>query len=240
MLTARTRRRILLGPAAVLALALVTAACGQSSPNASPTQPTSAAKATAIAPSTTPTSLPESFAAFTDQLDAALARGDAAFVTGRFLGTPYTCTAADVGGPPGGPACDFVGQKFDAFPVVNWKSEGGSVPVATAEQQFQQVVIGALPAASDEFGGGGTRVYATGVVDGAQATVVTALVNRPANFAGDGPLRVAEVISWKERGGQWTAVALLNASILPQDLLTPSADGRSLVQGWQKFVSASP
>ena len=86
---------------------------------------------------------------------------------------------------------------------------------------------------------GRARVYATGMVDGAQATVLTALVDRPANFAGAGPLRVAEVISWKERGGQWAAVALLNASILPQDLLTPTADGRSLVQGWQKFVSAS-
>lgn len=221
-----------------LAVALAIAACGQSSPSASPT-PTSTATAAATAPSATPTSAAESFSAFTDQLDAALARGDAAFVTGRFLGTPYTCAAADVGGQPGGPVCDFAGQQFDAFPVANWKSEGGSVPVATAEHQFQQVVIGALPAASDEFGGGGARVYATGVVDGAQATVLTALVNRPANFAGDGPLRVAEVISWKEHDGQWAAIALLNASILPQDLLTPTADGRSLVQGWKKFVSAS-
>ena len=169
-------------------------------------------------------------------LNSALTRGDMGFLTDRLKGTPYTCKPEDVPTQMGGPACDVVGQQFDAFPIGHWRSEGGRYPVQVAIQALLRLKDEGQPAATDSFGDGRPRIYAVGVASGRYATVITALIARPANFAGSGPLRVVQVVSWRFDSGHWQAVSLLSAFVLADEFLTPVAEIDKYVPGWEKFA----
>ena len=227
----------------VVAAVLLAGCSGASKPGpvASPDSPASSPPATPRAPVPEDPSTPEAdgadgFRTFARVLDLALARGDIEFLTARLKGTPYTCKPEDIPMGLGGPACDRVGQQFDAFLIGHWRSEGGTYPVETAARLLRRLKEEGLPVAKDSFGEGRPRVYGLGIRAGRYATVLTALVARPANFAGSGPLRVVEVVSWRFDSGRWQATSLLSAWVLAEEFLTPVPEIDQYVPGWEKFA----
>lgn len=175
----------------------------------------------------------DGFRQFAATVDAALSREDMRWVTDRVKGEAYTCQSSDV--TPSSADCRSVGQQVRRISISQWKGEGGPFPVQEAINQLQGAADKSQPSASDAYGDGRPRVYALGTVDGNQATVITMLVARPANFVGSGPLRIVEVISWKFDEGRWSGVALMNAAVMADDLLVPTADARMLIADWQRF-----
>lgn len=91
------------------------------------------------------------------------------------------------------------------------------------------------PAATDSFGDGNFRVYAIGAQPGKYMTVLTAIIARPADFAGSGPLRVVEVLTWRFESTQWEAVGMLSAFVVAEQLLQPGPDINMYVPGWEKL-----
>jgi hypothetical protein len=178
---------------------------------------------------------PLTFRDFAGQLDQALREGNIDFVSERLLAFEYTCTADDLNGGPGGPVCDFEGQTFDGFREAIWRSHGYLVPVENAAQNLNEFITSVLPNETDEFGTGAPQVYALGPDPDPYQTVVTALVERPADVGGQGPLRVAYVIDWVEADGLWLAEQVLIAEVLAEDFLEPTSAGENYVEGWEPF-----
>lgn len=177
----------------------------------------------------------QAFLEFARELDEALRQGDIAELVARLDAEPYTCTDEDLEPSLGAPACEFAGQQFDAFMLANWRSHGSLVPVARAEEQLRTFGESVLPDAEDEYGSGEARVHAVGLRGDSYQTVITALIERPENFAGSGPLRVALVLPWHLDDDRWLAESLLMAYVLAEDFLEPTEEGREYVPGWRRL-----
>ena len=186
----------------ILALAI---ACGDDDGGDQP-----APTPTVDAPAATSTPVPDGeaggadgFRQFIPTLQEALDEGDTSFLRDRALTEAIVCTADDVApGGLGGPACEFEGQEFDGFQVGFWRSEGAIVPVEGVFTDFDTMFSTSLPDESDDFGDGSMQVYALNVGDDFDA-IVTAIIERPADFGGEGPLRVAVGTSWQFEGDAW-------------------------------------
>ena len=218
----------------ILALAV---ACGDDNGGDQPT-PTP----TVDAPAATSTPVPDGeaggadgFRQFIPAFQDALDQGDGTFLRDRALTQAVVCTADDVApSGVGGPACEFEGQEFDGFGVAYWRSEGGIVPVEGAFSQFDTMFSTALPGQSDEFGDGAVRVYALNVGDSFNA-IVTAIVERPADFGDGGPLRAAVGTSWQFQGEAWMVTSTLVAFVLAEELLEPAGVVQPLYPDWERY-----
>lgn len=217
-------RRLLL--AAISLFLIAVAGCGDSSGEGQPpASPTSILEAAG----------PDGFRAFAAQIEAALDAGDMEFFLDRAEAELVTCTAENMIGL-GGPICDFEGQTYTGFPMGRWRSEGNILPVEDVADFGISLRENALLEASDDFGDGALRIYALSVDETEATAIITALVERPANFAGEGPLRVVRVTSWTFAGDQWRFTFLLTASVLAEEFLAPCPPALDYVIGdWERY-----
>jgi hypothetical protein len=78
------------------------------------------------------------------------------------------------------------------------------------------------------------RVYALNVQDVAYKAVITWLQQRPADFAGTGPLRGVLSTNWSYRDNRWQLEApLITAYVLAEDFLAPHAE--TGYDAWERF-----
>ena len=218
----------------ILALAI---ACGDDDGGGQPT-PTPTVDAAAA----TSTPVPDGeaggadgFRQFIPTLQEALDEADTAFLRDRALTEAVVCTADDVAPAGiGGPSCEFEGQGFDGFTVMFWRSEGAIVPVEGVFTELDTMFSTSLPNESDDFGDGSVQVYALNVGESFDA-IVTAIVERPADFGGDGPLRVAVGTSWQFEGEAWMVTSTLTAFVLGEELLEPAEAVRPLYPDWERY-----
>ena len=106
---------------------------------------------------------------------------------------------------------------------------------------ISQLWTEAVPGASDKYGPSTPTLYAVGTEatsggPSAYTTVLTALIERPADFPGSGPLRVSLVPTWVPEGpNDFGLVFLLKAFHQGEEWLerTPSTMQRMPV--WERF-----
>jgi hypothetical protein len=177
----------------------------------------------------------DGFRRFAAQLQTALDRRDLAFLLDRMETIPVVCGPDDLRGL-GGPQCQREDERYDGFAIARWRSEGNIVPVTTVVQQLQRLLETQRPEAEDSFGAGGLQVYALDLTDGARHALLTALIDRPANFSGSGPLRVAVGTAWLFQDGRWAFTSLLNAYVAGEEFLIPCEPALEFLGGaWERF-----
>ena len=180
----------------------------------------------------------EGFRTFASTIQDALDVGDAEFLRDRALTEPIVCTADDVAptGALGGRACEFEGQEFDGFTETFWRAEGAVIPVEDAFFAYETMLTTALPTDSDEFGDGSTQVYALNVGEDSFDAIITAIIERPSEFAGESSLRVSYGTAWVFEEGRWMVRSTLTAFVLGEELLQPpSQDTANLYLNWERY-----
>ena len=220
---------------------VVAAACGGGDDVGDATAPAASATADVggartARPVASPSPLPGTFHEFAAEIDAALRAGDAAFFGERLQTEPVVCDETNTPPRLGDPACEFIGQQFDGVLVGSWRSEGAVVPAEAAIEHFERLFATSLPDESDQFGTGGPRVYAISAGEMSSGAVVTALVERPPEFAGEGPLRAVLSTHWVYvGGGQWRLGSMIVAYVLAEDFLIPNNEVRPYYPNWERF-----
>lgn len=108
--------------------------------------------------------------------------------------------------------------------------------MAMISRLWDEAVVGA----SDKYGSSTPTVYAIGTNAGGGAfrsytTVLTAMIQRPANLAGSGPLRIALVLTWAPQVDGFRLIFLVNAFVQGEEWLdrAPATMGRMPV--WERF-----
>ena len=220
-------------------------ACGGDD-DASPTatrEATRSSETPARSPTTAATSAPttqanidDDFRAFARDMDAQARMRDARFFRERMKTVRVDCSTAPDANQIGGPICETPDAMYDGFATGAWRSEGSIVPADAAAAAFQALFDAELPAENDEFGNGAAQVYALNVREGAYKAVITALVARPPDFAGEGPLRAVLSTSWVREGDRWMMEGpLIIAYVLAEDFLEPTSE--SGYDAWERFTS---
>ena len=222
-------------------------ACDSDGPGPAP-QPTATAASGAVAttvpaasamPGTTSTPDPRFTPAFRDfarQLNAALANRDIAFFRTRAVTMPVVCCQSSI-------------ERFDGFAVGEHRSPagppppailGGIVPVDTAMGMISRMWQEVVPNASDRYGPSAPSVYAIGTDADVSAkrgytTALTAMIQRPVNVPGSGPLRIALVLTWVPDVNGFQLILLVNAFVQAEEWLdrAPATMGRMPV--WERF-----
>ncbi len=163
----------------------------------------------------------------------------AAIIVGAARAEHVVCTLDNTPALMGGPNCQTVGQQFDGFGVRFWRAEGGIMPLDEALAYVERLWLEAVPGASDEFGGSAPRVYATGkgrwADEAVHTSVLTALIARPADGAGNGPMRAVLVTSWAQEGSDWRFVSLGVAFVGGEEFLRPDPVIENFMDDWQRF-----
>ena len=237
--------RLRFGGVALLGIAAAIACGGSGAPSATPTaRSTPAPSATALPSTATPApgepANAGSFRAFAAELQAALAASDTAFLDGRIKLTTGTCTQADVEGGIGAAPCTTVGAPWSGFPVGYWRSEGAYNPNFSGSGYLAEIHDAARADLSDAFGDGAARLYAVSLSDTTPATIITLLRERPAGFAGSGPLRLVYVLLWTYEEDRWQATSSLYAAVLSEDFLIPCEAALDYLGGaWERFPDRS-
>ena len=175
------------------------------------------------------------FMDFAGTLDSELRQGNIDAIIDRLAAEPYTCTDDDFGEGAGRPACDFAGQQFDGFLTSTWRSEGSLAPVERTEEFLRSFMAAVLPGEQDQYGTGEARVYATAAGEEPYKLVITAIIERPQGYGGDGPMRVSLVLPWQFEDGSWQAESILIAYVLGEEFLEPNPESSPLVPGWEEF-----
>ena len=182
----------------------------------------------------------DGFRQFAATIQAALDNEDDSFFRERLQAMSGICTAENLQLGIGQLPCEFEGQRWEGFPTGFWHSEGGMMPFAVAQSSISVRFDNVLPSASDEFGNGAPRVYALTVGEAETNAVITALVERPPDFAGSGPLRAVRVTSWSFDGDRWRLTFLLRASVLAEEFLVPCEGGVDYLGGvWERYPDRS-
>lgn len=170
------------------------------------------------------------------QLDAALKKGDAAFLSAHMKTVDIICTAADVNPQgAGGPTCKTAGERFKGFETATWRSEGAISPVENTVRQFEALFKTADPNASDKFGTGAPRVHSLNVEPGSYTIVFTAIVNQPWRSNTVERVRVVYASYWWFGDGKWQMTRLLTAYVLGEELLTPGSEYTNRMKAREEF-----
>lgn len=220
------RRRLSLLSMAGLVLAATFVACGDDKGDAR----------TATVPGSTPAEDPATFRAFVELVDSRLQSGDVSLLTERMVTERVVCRAEDITPEVGNEyPCDQVGQTYDGFDWGAWGSHGIVLPVDEAVGIIDQLPLDVVDDASDRFGNSSLRVYA--INDGEwKTTVLTAIIERPPEFAGTGPLRVALAAEWIYQDDRWLLERITTAWVLAEDFLEPSDEVRAaMFPDWEHF-----
>jgi hypothetical protein len=107
--------------------------------------------------------------------------------------------------------------------------------VETVADSLRELFSTVDSSAKDAFGDGGLQVYALDITDDHYTAVITAMIERPPNFAGSGPLRVADSMQWSFSGGRWALSGILVAYVLAEDLLIPTEEGKTYFPNWERY-----
>jgi len=190
-----------------------------------------------VAPLPTADSQEIVFREFLPEMQAALRRRDVMFFVDRMKTVDIVCRAEDMQGL-GGPACEYVGQRFTGFEIWRWRSEGGIVPVSDVQTLFSGFFDTLQVSAGDEFGDGDAQVYALSEDGSEYSAIVTGMIERPANFAGSGPLRVSLGTTWSFEGGRWVLARIMTAYVGGEELLRPDPEVREYIYShWERYVA---
>lgn len=179
---------------------------------------------------------PATFRAFVELVDSRLQSGDVSLLTERMVTERVVCRAEDITPEVGNEyQCQQVGQTYDGFDWGAWGSHGIVLPVDKAVAMIDQLPLDVVNDASDRFGNSSLRVYA---INGGEwkTTVLTAIIERPPEFAGTGPLRVALAAEWIYQDDRWLLERITTAWILAEDFLEPSDEVRAaMFPDWEPF-----
>lgn len=136
-------------------------------------------------------------------------------------------------------ACTATGQEYDGIDLSYWRTDdSGPVPVDWGLSMIEQLWQGAIVGGQDQYGPAAPQVYAIGTTNlpgPTQASVLTALIERPTEMEGSGPLRAVLVLHWQQVNGDWEFVGLLNAFVLGEEFLQEDGTGRGWMSTWQRF-----
>lgn len=233
----------------LVAFAMVfAAACGddddEGAGTATPTAPvTETATGSPETPSPAPgtnTPTPEAgsrdgFIAMLRTFDQEMSRGEIDPIIARLRTEEFTCKASDLEPGLGQPECKTAGEVIKAVQVGNWRSEGGLRKVETVVAQIQALQKEIDTAKSDKWGDGFPTVYAFDAVEHkAAVTMMTKCL--PQFHCPDGTMRVALVLTFEFKDGRWGVTNLLNAYVLAEEFLEPSAEAKQVqMPNWERF-----
>ena len=185
---------------------------------------------------------PEDFAEFADQIALAAEEGDIVFFGSRVLGDHRTCTEADVEaarGPnaPPEPVCTEVGLEYDAIAINNYGASGATITANALVRDIQKFFEDALPTATDKYGTGRVRLYATAVPEGSEEqgkVLHTAILTGIYNFIGLNG-RYLRGLDFEYVDGRWRIQSETTASFpTAVDLLEPIS-AVSLYDDWTRY-----
>ncbi len=218
------------------------AACDDGDDAPAPTATLPAATATDTAaptPAQPPTEElggPDGFREFAAQIQDALDESDVSFFRERLEPQSGVCSEDDVAGGLGSPPCTEVGEPWEAFPICGWRSECSLVLADEAMSQIADLMEAVLTGESDEFGDAAPAVYALAPVGDTGHAVLTAIIERPADFAGEGPLRSNVVLSWRFDDGRWRLTQSMVAAVLGEEFLIPCPEALNYLNGeWERY-----
>jgi len=180
------------------------------------------------------------FREFLDVLQAAVGDGDVDFLVERALTVEVVCGEDDVPPQTGGPECVEVGERFAGLPISRWRSEGGIRRIHDVRDDLAAIVARSVPAARDDFGGGGLTVYASNVSTDRFDAILTAITTGVAGSPEGSLRRVALGTRWIFDGSRWRLAGLLFAYGLAEDLLRPTDVGLMYYPHWDRFDPEQP
>ena len=242
--------------AAAGCLLLLAGACGDDGETPTPTATQASASPAAVTPrSSSPTAGPtgraspvstspvgpdrpgeEGFRAFLRILDGGLrAQGGLAIKT-RWKTIDVTCKAADVPKRADGALCERAGQEYKGVQAGDWRSEWTIAPVENVNQRLDQVTSTLKLDATDRFGDGNMRVYATSIGAGVYKTVITAIAASAAGSGGPSPARVAWVVTWEFDDARWKATSILFVSEAVEEVVASvPPDVKAILPNWARY-----
>jgi hypothetical protein len=166
-------------------------------------------------------------------VDEALASGDMDFFRNHAFQRHESCwTVSEERG-----LCER-GEPQEGFEVLYANSDHGeTLPLEEYLAIIETLIARSIPSEEDDYGTSAARVHAVGVVTGVQeapafGTVVTALIERPADYGGSGPLRAVIILHWDMEDGQWRHFGMLHAFVTGEDYL--EAEGGWL-NPWERY-----
>ncbi len=177
----------------------------------------------------------DGFIAMLRTFDQEMSRGAIDPIIARLRTEEYTCKASDIEPGLGQPECKTAGEVIQAVLVGNWRSEGGLRKVETVVAQIQALQKEIDTAKPDKWGDGFPTVYAIDAVEHkAAVTMITKCL--PQFQCPDGTMRVALVLTFEFEGGRWGVTKLLNAYVLAEEFLEPSAEAKQIqMPNWERF-----
>lgn len=177
----------------------------------------------------------EGFVEMLRTFDREISRGAIDPIIARLYLEEYTCKASDIEPGLGQPECKTAGEVIRAVQVGNWRSEGGLRKVETVVAQIQALQAEIDTTKSDKWGEGAPTVYAFDAT--AHKAVVTTITKCLPNFqCPDGTMRVALVLTFEFKDSRWMVTNLLNAYVLAEEFLEPSAEAKQVqMPNWEKF-----
>lgn len=221
-----------------VATSVVTAVATPSATAVATSSPSLGATPTATATAGVPTGADQpgdaGFREFARRLDAGLQAQGAAAIKARWRTVEVVCRAEDVPRRADGAACEQAGVRYQGVESSSWRSSGGIAPVERVNERLDAASSTLHPEVTDRYGDGSMRVYALANT-GAYRTLVTAVITSPPDFGAQRPIRVAWLFTWEFATGEWRATKIMFAYVLAEDLLDPTAEGRGVVPGWERF-----
>jgi hypothetical protein len=202
------------------------------------TPPPATATPSPVTATTTPTPEAgnrEGFIAMLRTFDQEMSRGAIDPIIARLRTEEYTCKTSDIEPGLGQPECKTAGEVIQSVLVGNWRSEGGLRKVETVVAQIQALQGEIDAGKSDRWGDGFPTVYAFDAVEHkAAVTMVTKCL--PQFQCPDGSMRVALVLTFEFGDGRWGVTNLLNAYVLAEEFLEPSAEAKQIqMPNWERF-----
>lgn len=190
---------------------------------------------------------PESFEDFADDIAGAAEDGDAAFFIERLGGDLYVCSEDDARYTPevGGPELDLcltAGEQFDSVFLAPYPGPSLLTSKERLGEDIQAFFNLAAPDERDQYGDGGTRLWATATAAEAETpqkvSLLTALIETTLVATPYG--RVARALYWEYRGGRWVIVGEVGAlPPLAVDLIEPTLVP-SFLADYQRYGDIEP
>lgn len=177
-----------------------------------------------------PQGLEDALSDFEDELRS----GGLDAIVARLLIEEYTCKADDLEPGLGQPECTTAGEVIRALLMSSWRSEGGLRKVETVVA-FLQALDGDIAAdQSDDYGSGEPTFYAfDSSVERAVLTMIVAC--QPQHQCANGYQRVAMVFDLEYEDGRWMVEKIMNAFVLYEDFLEPTAEGSNYFPEWERL-----
>lgn len=177
-----------------------------------------------------PQGLEDALSDFEDELRS----GGLDAIVARLLIQEYTCKESDLQPGLGAPECTTAGEVIRALEMSAWRSEGGLRKVETVVAFLQDLDDDLALDESDDYGDGEPTIYAFD--SSVERAVLTMIVEcQPQHQCTDGFQRVAMVLDLEYEDGSWMVEKIMNAFVLYEDFLEPTAEGGSYFPEWERL-----